>query len=173
MLDERYPIGNFILPAESTPEDRAVWIRHIAQAPAELREAVEDLSEAQLDTPYRNGGWTLRQVAHHIPDSHMNGYSRMKMALTEEQPLIKPYDEARWAELADASGPIEVSLILLEALHERWVRLLESLTEADYARTLRHPESGIWRMDQWLAEYAWHGRHHIAHITALRERMGW
>ncbi len=169
----RYPIGPMPARDATTAEERAAWIREIAAAPALLRQAVSGLDEAQLDTPYREGGWTLRQVVHHVPDSHMNAYVRMKLALTEDRPTIKPYDEARWAELADSRGPVEGSLVLLDRLHERWVRLWEALDEAQFARTLMHPEIGAVRLDQMLASYAWHGRHHTAHITSLRTRMGW
>ena len=139
-----------------------------------MREAVAGLTEAQLDTPYRPGGWTVRQVVHHVPDSHINSYVRFKLALTEDAPVIKPYDEARWATLADATTtPIEVSLTLLESLHARWVRLLEGMTAAEFLRAFNHPESGVVRLDQNLALYSWHSRHHVAHILRLRERMGW
>jgi uncharacterized damage-inducible protein DinB len=174
MTDPRYPIGPYVKPVSITAEDRAAWIRQLALLPEELREAVEDLSPSQLDTPYREGGWTVRQVVHHIPDSHVNAYVRMKLALTEEQPSIKPYDEARWSALADSRiTPLDVSLALLEALHQRWVILWESLTDVEFARTYLHPESGAWRLDEMLPHYAWHGRHHVAHITSLRDRMGW
>lgn len=155
------------------PGERAAWIRQMADAPAALRSAVAGLSDAQLDTPYREGGWTVRQVVHHLPDSHLNAYVRMKLALTEDHPTIKPYHEARWAELPDSRAPLEVSLALFERLHERWVLLWESLDQEQFARTLVHPEIGVVRLDQMLASYAWHGRHHTAHITSLRARMGW
>jgi hypothetical protein len=174
MIDVRYPLGPFLKPESSSAEDREIWIRQIESAPDELRAAVEDLDEEQLDTPYRDGGWSVRQLVHHVPDSHMNSYVRLKLALTEDEPVIKPYDEARWADLADSRVvPVEVSLALLEALHERWVRLLESMTAGEFQRAFRHPETGLWRLDQWTALYAWHGRHHVAHVAALRERMGW
>ncbi len=132
------------------------------------------LTPAQLDTPYRPGGWTVRQVVHHVPESHMNAYVRFKLALTEDEPVIKPYDEARWAMLPDiAVAPVEASLALLEALHLRWVALLESMTNAEFTRRFQHPELGPVRLDQSLASYAWHGRHHVAHITSLRQRMAW
>jgi len=169
MADLQYPIGRFSFPDSTTSPEREAWIREIARAPKELRAAVERLSPGQLDTPYRPGGWTARQVAHHVPESHMNAFIRFKLALTEDQPIIKPYDEARWAALADAAGPVEPSLDLLDALHLRWVGLLESMTESDYRRTFMHPESGSWRLDQYLAQYAWHGRHHTAHIASLRQ----
>ena len=169
----RYPVGQFVLPDSTTAQERAAWIREIARAPSDLRAAVSGLSEEQLDTPYRPGGWTVRQVVHHVPESHMNAFIRFKLALTEDQPTIKPYDEARWAMLAENALPVDVSLDLLEALHLRWVRLLESMSDADFQRRFVHPESGSWRLDQYLSQYDWHGRHHIGHITALRSRMGW
>jgi len=140
-----------------------------------LRAAVTELTPAQLDTPYRDGGWTVRQVVHHVPDSHLNAYTRMKLALTEDEPVIKPYDEARWAELADVPAtPIETSLTLLECLHRRWVLLLRSLGPKELSRRFRHPEHNrSIDLDEMLALYAWHGRHHVAHITSLRSRMGW
>ncbi len=172
--DLRYPIGRFKRPERLTEEERATHIEAIAETPARLSAAVAGLNAAQLDTPYRPGGWTVRQLVHHLPDSHMNSYMRCRLALTEEEPTIKPYDEARWAELADAkSSPIEPSLALLDNLHKRWVLLLRSLAPSDWERTFRHPELGLMRLDQNLALYGWHGRHHVAHITALRERQGW
>ena len=132
------------------------------------------LNDAQLDTPYREGGWTVRQVVHHVPDSHMNAYVRWKLALTEDQPTIKPYEEARWAELADTkSTPIDVSLALLDSLHDRWVRLLRSVKDSDFARTFRHPDHGVRTLDWMLLLYQWHGKHHTAHITQLRKQRGW
>ena len=166
MTDPRYPIGRFTLPESTTADQRHAWIREIARAPGEMRKSVAGLTREQLDTPYRPGGWTVRQVVHHVPDSHMNALIRFKLALTEDQPAIKPYDEARWAKLPDAALPIEPSLDLLEALHLRWVGLLDAMTERDFHRTFAHPESGVWRLDQYLAQYAWHGRHHVAHIMS-------
>jgi hypothetical protein len=146
----------------------------IEQAPARLRAVVAGLSDAQLDTPYRPVGWTVRQVVHHVPDSHLNSYVRFRLALTEKEPTIKPYDESRWAELTDArTAPIEISLALLESLHARWTLLLHSLKPEDFSREFRHPELGTVSLDKNLALYAWHGRHHVAHIASLRERMGW
>ena len=171
--DLRYPIGKFDRVGSLTPDQRREHIEAIAAAPARLAAAVSGLKPEQLDTPYRPGGWTVRQVAHHVPDSHMNAYIRFKLALTEDEPTIKPYLEDRWAELGDAKAPIEPSLALLENLHKRWVLLLRSLTPADFARKLRHPELGVVTLDQTLAIYGWHGRHHVAHITSLRERNGW
>jgi len=173
-MDLRYPIGRFKRPEHLTEEQRAIHIEAIAETPSRLAACVAGLNAGQLDTPYRPGGWTVRQLAHHLPDSHMNSYVRFRLALTEEEPTIKPYDEARWAELADAkTSPIEPSLALLEGLHSRWVVLLRSLAPSDWERTFRHPEMGLMRLDQNLALYGWHGRHHVAHITSLRERQGW
>jgi hypothetical protein len=172
--DLRYPVGRYLPPEPITAAHRPEWIEQIARAPAALREAVRGLSDAQLDTPYRPGGWTVRQVVHHVPDSHLNAYTRFKLALTEDEPTIKPYDEARWATLEDGRhGPPDVSLALLEALHTRWVRLLRSLDAEDFARPFNHPEHGKLTLDWTLGMYAWHGRHHVAHITSLRAREGW
>jgi hypothetical protein len=175
MTDPRYPIGPFSVEGEITAERRAGWIAEIADAPAQLRAAVHGLTEEQLDTPYRTGGWTVRQVAHHVPDSHLNAYVRFKLALTEDSPTIKPYEESRWAELPDTKGTVVgVSLMMLEALHRRWVVLLKAMHEAQWARAFYHPEQGkLVRLDGALAMYAWHGKHHVAHITTLRDRMGW
>jgi hypothetical protein len=173
-MDPRYPIGKFTPPQEITTALRQQAIAAIAEAPAKLRTATKGLNDAQLDTPYREGGWTVRQVAHHVPDSHMNAYTRFKLALTEREPTIKPYDEARWAELEDAKAPIDVSLALLDSLHDRWVRLLRSLKPEQFARTLRHPEhQSVLTVDWLLFQYAWHGRHHTAHITELRKQKSW
>ncbi len=175
MADLRYPIGRFERRDSLTPEERRAFIEQIAATPRRMRDAVRGLSDGQLDTPYREGGWTVRQVVHHVPDSHMNAYMRLKHALTEESPTIKPYDEAEWAKLSDSRDtPIETSLQLLEALHKRWDTLLRSLTDTDFQRTFRHPEhEGSVTIDWLVALYAWHGRHHAAHITSLRERMKW
>ncbi len=173
MDDLRYPIGPFTKPASLDAVARTTAIDVIARTPALFRQAVAGLTDAQLDTPYRSGGWTVRQVAHHVPDSHLNAYVRFKLAVTEDVPTIKPYEESLWARLPDSSLPIEVSLRLLEALHERWVVLLRSFSEAQWSRELIHPESGRMRVDQLLALYAWHGPHHTAHVTSLRHRMGW
>jgi len=174
MTDLRYPIGRWQREIAGDPARRAGWIGQIAAAPAALRRAVDGLSPAQLDTPYRPGGWTVRQVVHHLPDSHLNAYVRIKLALTEDTPTIKPYDEKRWAELPDARGADpEVSLSLLDALHRRWVLLLEALAPDDFARPLHHLEIGALTVDQVVSLYAWHGRHHVAHITALREQKRW
>ncbi len=173
--DPRYPVGKFESRTELTPDERRAMIDQIAAAPVRLREAVRGLSEEQLDTPYREGGWTVRQVIHHVPDSHLNAYIRTKLALSEETPTIKPYDEAVWAELEDSrSTPPEVSLTLLESLHARWVGLLRSLKDEDFTRSFRHPEhAGLQNLDWLVAMYAWHSRHHVGHITSLRERNGW
>jgi hypothetical protein len=174
MSDLAYPIGKFTWSGPGSVEDRERRIAEVAAAPAALRKAVAGLTDAQLDTPYRPGGWTVRQVAHHVPDSHVNAYVRFKLAVTEDTPTIKPYDEAAWAELADVKAvPVATSLALLEAVHERWVAFLRSLGEADWARTFNHPELGVVSLERNLALYAWHGRHHVAHVTSLRERMGW
>ena len=175
MTDLRYPIGPFAYDGLMTDARRSQCVARIAAAPARLRAAVAGLDDAQLDTPYRPGGWTVRQVVHHVPDSHLNAYTRIRLALTEDVPTIKPYEEARWAELPDARTlPVDVSLALLDALHGRWVALLEGLGAADGARQLRHPEHGrLMTIDELCALYAWHGDHHVAHVTGLRERMGW
>ncbi|CAA9307041.1 MAG: Putative metal-dependent hydrolase YfiT [uncultured Gemmatimonadaceae bacterium] len=173
--DLRYPVGRHEPVGEVTAADRARWIGEVAALPAGFRAAVAGLDAAQLETPYRPGGWTVRQLVHHLADSHLNAYTRCKLALTEAEPTIKPYDEARWAELPDvAAVDPAVSLALLDALHLRWAALLERLTPDHWARTLRHPERPRpMRLDDVLALYAWHGRHHTAHVTRLRERMGW
>lgn len=174
-MDLRYPVGRFEFGEETLSEERRdELIKQIEATPARLREAVSGLTAEQLDTPYRPGGWTVRQVVHHLPDSHLNSYVRFKLALTEREPTIKPYDEAAWADLEDSvATPVEVSLGLLESLHSRWVVLLRSLAPEDLARTFRHPELGSVSLGKNIALYAWHGRHHVAHITGLRERMGW
>ncbi len=173
-MDLRYPIGQYVSKTALTPEERSEAIAQIEKAPKLLRDAVSGLSGGQLDTPYRPGGWTVRQVVHHIPDSHMNAYIRLKLALTENEPTVKPYEEALWAELADSrETPVEVSLALLELLHLRWGILLHGLQPADFARRLRHPAMGLLTVDNLVHHYAWHGRHHIAHITSLRQREGW
>jgi uncharacterized damage-inducible protein DinB len=173
-MDLRYPIGKYIPCEALSPEQRATAIAQIAAAPKSLRDAVAGLSREQLDTPYRPGGWSVRQVVHHLPDSHMNSYVRLKLALTEDEPAIKTYEEERWAELADSRDtPVEVSLALFEALHQRWEVLLRSMRAEDFSRRLRHPKLGAMPVDNLLGIYAWHGRHHVAHITSLREREGW
>jgi hypothetical protein len=172
-LDLRYPIGKFVPPAEDSAALRKEQIRAIRELPGALREAVSGLSDAQLDTPYREGGWTVRQVVHHIGDSHMNSFVRFKLALTEDCPTIKPYNEAAWAQLPDSLQPVEDSLLLVESLHARWTALLEAMSEEDFKREFIHPESGRQPLSKSVAIYAWHGRHHTAHITGLRQRQGW
>lgn len=175
MDDPRYPIGRFRYDGGVDRQQEKHWIAEIAAAPSALRAAIAGLTGAQLDTPYREHGWTLRQVVHHLPDSHLNAYTRIKLALTEDEPVIKPYDEARWAELPDVHAtPVETSLTLLECLHRRWVLLLRELGPAELGRRFRHPEHNrSIGLREMLALYAWHGRHHVAHVTALRSRMGW
>ena len=175
MTDLRYPIGQFTYDGVVSPEARLRRIAEIAATPAALRQAVAGLSAAQLGIPYRDGGWTVRQIVHHLPVSHLNAYDRFKLALTEDAPLVKPYDQARWAELDDTrSVPIEVSLALLDALHERWVAVLRAMIPADWRRAYRHPEyERLITLDEVLAMYAHHGRHHVAQIAGLRERLGW
>ncbi len=169
----RFPVGRFAPPTASTPELRIEQIETLRQLPGRLRAAVAGLSDAQLDTPYREGGWTLRQVVHHVADSHANAYVRFKLAMTEDWPTIKPYDEAAWAKLADNRLPVDVSLALIEALHARWVALLESFAAEDFERGYHHPEMGRQDLGRVLALYAWHSRHHTAHITSLRARQSW
>lgn len=173
--DLRYPVGKFDWEAPISDADIPRLIAIIAEAPGTLRSAVAGLTRDQMETRYRPGGWTVKQVVHHIPDSHLNAYTRFKLALTEDEPTIKTYDEAAWAELADSRRvPIEVSLDLLDALHMRWVALLRSMDAADFNRGLKHPEHGrVLTLRQMLGLYAWHGRHHVGHITALKKREGW
>ncbi|HMF74090.1 MAG TPA: bacillithiol transferase BstA [Bryobacteraceae bacterium] len=173
-VDLRYPIRRYEAPETITADQRNAWITELSNLPRDLKEAISGLSDAQLDTAYRPGGWSVRQVVHHLPDSHINCYVRFRLALTEPSPLIKPYEEAAWAELADAkTAPAAPSLALLDALHARWVFLLETLGDEDFARTFRHPELGDIKLDWTLGLYAWHSRHHLAQITGLRERSGW
>jgi uncharacterized damage-inducible protein DinB len=171
--DLRYPIGRFSPPAASVPGIRAAQIQTVRLLPQRLRAAVTGLSEAQLDTPYREGGWSVRQVVHHIADSHANAYIRTKLAITEDWPTVKAYDEAAWAELADSRLPIDGSLAFVEALHARWVALLEAMTDEDFRKGYNHPENGQVNLAKALAMYDWHSRHHTAHITSLRARQGW
>jgi len=174
ITDDRYPIGKFELPATIDAAMTKEWVDTIAALPGELAKAVAGLDAAQLATPYRDGGWTVRQVVHHLPDSHMNAYIRCKLAATEDGPTIRPYEEGEWAELADGrDAPVEVSLQLLDALHRRWVLFLRSLSDVQLERTLIHPVSGKHTIRTMCALYAWHSRHHVAHVTTLRERMGW
>jgi hypothetical protein len=171
--DPRYPIGKFRATAESTPEVRAAQIETLRLLPERLRAAVEGLNDAQLDTPYRDGGWTVRQVVHHFADSHANSYVRFKLGLTEDWPTIKPYDEAAWAALPDSGMAIEPSLIFIGGLHQRLVALLESMSEEDFERGFIHPERGRVSLATNLAIYDWHSRHHTTHITNLRACKGW
>jgi len=191
--DPRYPIGPFVSHGAYTREERETHLQAIATLPSDLRAAVRNLTDEQLDTPYRPGGWTVRQVVHHLPDSHMNAYIRMRLAVTEDRPVIKPYDEAAWALLPDSRLSIHVSLNLLDALHERWVVFLRGLPEEAWTRGFIHPElqkqqrgagrswrdafrpddAGLVTLEQAVATYAWHGRHHVAHVTSLRAREGW
>jgi len=174
MADLRYPIGKFTPDPDVTPEKRQQWIADLVEAPSLFRKAVAGLTEAQLDTPYREGGWTVRQVVHHMADSHVHNLVRFRLALTEENPAITGSNTNKLAELPDAkTGPVEVSLALLEAIHNRWVLLLRAMTPADFARTFRRPDGQQVALDRALQTYAWHGKHHAAHITHLRERMGW
>jgi hypothetical protein len=195
MDDLRYPVGKADIRPSYSPSERSGLIDSFSKTPAALRAALEGLDDAQLDTPYREGGWTVRQVAHHVPDSHLNGYIRMKLAITENEPVIKPYEQDTWVALPDSKLPVDVSLRLLEALHERWTTLLLSLSEEQWRHAFVHPElraaanagagdadwksafasdaKGLVTMEQTLATYEWHGRHHTAHVTSLRRRMGW
>lgn len=172
-MDLRFPVGAFEVERDITAEKRAAWIEEIRLAPVGLRAVVDGLNDEQLDTPYRPEGWTVRQVVHHLPDSHLTSYVRFKLALTEDKPPVRGYDQDGWSQLPDARGPIEPSLALLETLHVRWVYLLSQLTEEDFQRTILHSESGEISLSVNLCYYAWHGRNHTAQITALRERMSW
>ncbi|MCC6784301.1 MAG: putative metal-dependent hydrolase [Planctomycetes bacterium] len=171
---QKYPIGRFAMPSSVDAALRRTWIDGIAAQPTAFRNAVAGLSDAQLDTPYRDGGWTLRQVAHHLPDSHLHAYCRTKYALTEDHPTVKPYDEAAWSKLPDALLPVAPSLAIFEHVTTRWLVVLRAMREAEFARTWFHPEQGkTFTLDRLLGLYDWHGRHHLAHITALRQRRGW
>ena len=174
-IEDRYPIGKFSYEKKDYDKGkRNVFISEIETAPSSLRNAAAGLSEIQLDTPYREGGWRVRQVIHHLPDSHLNAYVRFKLALTENNPLVKTYDEKKWAELTDYSNtPIEDSLSFFDSLHKKWVILLKSLDDNDFKKTYLHPELGEVNLDWATAQYAWHGKHHVAHITSLRKRMKW
>ena len=172
--DLRYPIGKFEYAGLMSQDQRRQCIADIEAAPAKLREAVTHLTDAQLDTPYRPQGWSVRQVVHHVPESHMNAYVRFKLALTEDEPMVKPYKEDAWARTGEVrTTPIDISLTLLECLHQRWVGLLRSMSAAEFERKLKHPELGTVTLDRYLAMYAWHGKHHLAHVTGLRKRNGW
>ena len=174
MTDFRYPIGKFQYQEGFGADEKQRWIDAVAATPADLRRAVAGLNDSQLDTPYRDGGWTVRQLVHHVADSHINSYIRFRLALTEEAPMITVYEEKDWAELPDAKTlPVEVSLQLLDALHTRWVALLRSLSEGDFQKTFTHPVNGAFTVNKALQLYAWHGKHHVAHVTSLRERSGW
>lgn len=172
-VDPRYPIGKFVQPETITEDDRLNAIATLAEMPEELRNAVDGLDMAQLNTPYREGGWTVRQLVHHIADSHMNAFIRIRLALTEDWPTIKPYDEAAWATLHDSVAPVEWSLELIESLHARWVMLLQSLKEAQWLRGYKHPENGPTTVEQAALLYAWHSQHHVAHLTHLRTEKKW
>lgn len=171
--DPRFPVGKFKPVAGNDPEVRRQSIADLSALPSRIRAAVDGLTDAQLDTPYRDGGWTVRQLVHHVADSHMNGLVRVKLALTEDSPTIKPYKEALWAELADASLPIELSLRIIDGVHARLDAIVAGMTDADYARTFVHPENGVTPLSSWVQLYGWHSRHHVAHITALRASKGW
>ena len=173
-VDLSYPVGKFTRPASSMAGIRSAHISTLRLLPERIQAAVSGFDDHQLDTPYREGGWTVRQLVHHVADSHANAYLRMRLALTEDWPTIKPYDQDAWAKLSDARwSPVEVSLNLITALHTRWVLLLESMTEDDFHRGFVHPETGRHNLAKALANYDWHSRHHVAHITDLRSRMGW
>lgn len=171
--DLRYPVGTFDWSVVPARELRPPAIATIADLPICMRAAVDGLDDRQLDTPYRPEGWTVRQVVHHVVDSHANGFLRTKFALTEDMPTIKPYDEKTWAVLPDARMPIDVSLAILDGLHARWAGIWRALDDALFLRAFRHPEIGVVTLDQQLQGYAWHSRHHVAHITELRRREGW
>lgn len=173
MADSRYPIGPYQPKKGATPRDVAKWIDDIEQLPAQLESAVASLSDQQLDTPYREDGWTARQLVHHIADSHMNGVVRIKLALTEDRPTIKPYDQDRWATLPDSTMPVSVSLDIISGIHRRWVGVLKALDEEQLAREVVHPESGTLTVKSLIGLYAWHGNHHLAHITTLKEKKNW
>jgi uncharacterized damage-inducible protein DinB len=171
--DPRFPVGNFVPPEHVTAEERIHAIATLAEMPSELRNAVDDLDPEQLDTPYRDGGWTVRQVVHHVADSHMNAVIRVRLALTEDWPAVLPYDEKAWAKLHDYTGPVEWSLELVESTHARWVMLLQSLTGEQWQRGFKHPKLGSMTVEIATLLYAWHSRHHVAHITHLRAREDW
>jgi hypothetical protein len=172
--DERYPIGKFVYNKNNGEGERNKFISQIEAAPLSLKEAVKGLNEQQLNTPYREGGWTIKQVVHHLPDSHLNAYIRFKLALTEENPTVKTYEQEKWAELPDYfETRVEISLNLFENLHNRWSILLRSLNHEAFKKSYIHPDLGMVSLDWVIAQYAWHGKHHIAHITSLRRRKGW
>ncbi len=171
--DLSFPIGKYEKVREITPEQRKQFIREIAELPNNLREMVKNMSEEQIDSPYRPAGWTVRQVVHHVGDSHLNSFIRFKLSLTEDNPTIRPYAEDLWAETAEYKMPVDVSLNLIDSIHRRWVALLESMSDEDFARTLNHPETGVWTLENLLGMYVWHGKHHTAHINNLKKRNGW
>lgn len=172
--DLKYPIGNFNPPQEITPDKRNGFIQTIQELPGKFRDAIAGLNDEQLRTPYRPGGWTVSQVVHHVADSHINSFCRFKLGLSEETPTIKPYDEAAWAEMDDASdAPVELSLNIIDGVHARWAMLLKSMSDTDFERKINHPERGEMTLNDLLALYGWHSKHHTAHITALRDRNGW
>ena len=174
LAELQYPIGKLSYNGPLTAEQRKQCIEDIAAAPKNLRAAIAGLNPEQIETPYRDGGWTVRQVVHHVPESHMNAYIRFKLALTEDEPTIKPYEEDRWAKLPDVqSTPLEVSLSLMDLLHDRWVRVLKAINPEEWKRNFKHPELGVVPLEKNLCLYSWHGRHHVAHITELRKRMNW
>ena len=169
--DPRYPVGKFDPNARGT---RKEFIQTIKDLPSKITDSIKGLSDEQLDTPYREGGWTLRQTVHHVADSHVNSLCRFKLALTEDAvPTIRPYYEDRWADLSDSKMPVRVSLDIIDGVHQRWANLLDSMKDADFEREIEHPETGVWQLGKMLGLYAWHGRHHTAHITTTRERNGW
>ena len=172
-MDVRYPIGSFQYDGEMDMEVVNKWVKEIEELPRMLQDAVKDLDDEQLDTPYRLDGWTIRQVIHHLADSHMNAYIRLKLALTEESPVVKTYDETKWAEMADYQFPVEGSLLLLKGLHKRWAELLRTLSQSEMEKTFTHPELGVVLIYKNIGMYAWHGKHHLAHITSLLEQKGW
>ena len=172
--DLRFPIGEFVPPEIITPQAREKFIRTIEKLPPNLKDAVENLSDEQLDTPYRPEGWTVRQTVHHLADSHLNSFCRFKLGLSEDTPTIKTYDEAVWAETTDSkNAPVELSLSIIDGLHARWTRLLKSMSDEDFNRKINHPERGAMSLGELLALYDWHSRHHTAHIAKLKERQGW
>ncbi|MEP7037914.1 MAG: YfiT family bacillithiol transferase [Acidobacteriota bacterium] len=171
--DLRFPIGKFDKNIEVTPELRKSFIKTISDLPKNLENAVADLNDEQLDTPYRPEGWTVRQTVHHVADSHLNSYIRFKLALTEDAPTIRPYYEDRWAELADSRMPIDVSIKIIEGIHSRWANFLNAMSDESFKKLLIHPESGEWTLEKMLGLYDWHSKHHTAHITNLRERENW
>ncbi|MBA3949139.1 MAG: putative metal-dependent hydrolase [Acidobacteria bacterium] len=172
-VDPRFPVGKFAPVANPGPDVLRGSAADLSALPSALRAAVADLTDAQLDTPYRDGGWTVRQLVHHVADSHMNGFIRVKLALTEDSPTIKPYAQQHWANLPDSILPIELSLRILNGVHERLDAIVAALTPDDYAKTFVHPDNGLTRLDNWVQLYAWHSRHHVAHVTELRRTKGW